>query len=453
MPSVSFEELANQAEVSPGFVERLIELGALESVGGDATYDSADAGRVRLLRAWEEAGLLPEDIMSLVRAGELSISWLDAPVIARAMRLDVTFEQLCSEEEVPFGTVQAVYEAIGFAPPQRTDRIRAGDRELVDLLRNFMGAGAGEGPTLRLLRVYADSVRRMAMAEAELFESAIEQPLRRSGRTERELIDFGVRFGGLVNAQLEHAFVDIYRRHREHIWIEHSIGHAEVALERAGLFEKVPRPPAICFVDLTGYTRLTEERGDEFAAELASNLASLVEDISRRRGGRPIRWLGDGGMFHFKEPHAAVLAGLDMVESAPRAELPRCTSASTPVRLSSRTATSTGARSTSLRGSRPTRPQDRFSRARKRRVAPLGRECDSNLSAPWPSKEWPSPLTCFRHSGQGDVRSETAFVDSPRPNSHPALSGTRAPLLHHETQALPGTQRYPASHHSGCSGP
>lgn len=67
---------------------------------------------------------------------------------------------------------------------------------------------------------------------------------------------------------------------------------------------------------------MTEERGDEFAAELASNLASLVEDISRRRGGRPIRWLGDGGMFHFKEPVAAVLAGLDMVESAPDAGLP-----------------------------------------------------------------------------------------------------------------------------------
>ena len=123
-------------------------------------------------------------------------------------------------------------------------------------------------------------------------------------------------------ASLEHAIVDIYRRHREHIWIEHSINHAEVALERAGLFEKVAKPPAICFVDLTGYTRLTEERGDEFAAELASNLASLVEDISRRRGGRPIRWLGDGGMFHFKEPVAAVLAGLDMVESAPDAGLP-----------------------------------------------------------------------------------------------------------------------------------
>jgi class 3 adenylate cyclase len=91
-----------------------------------------------------------------------------------------------------------------------------------------------------------------------------------------------------------------------------------------------------------GYTRIIEERGDEVAARLATRLTSLVEDISRRYGGRPIRWLGDGGMFHFKESGDAVLAGLDMVESAPLVGLPRCTSASTPGQSSSRTATSTG---------------------------------------------------------------------------------------------------------------
>jgi hypothetical protein len=202
MPSLSIEELANQAEVSPDFVVRLIELGALEPRDGDAAHVSADSGRVRLLHAWQEAGLAPEDIMELVREGELSISWLDTPVIARAMRLDMTFEQLCSEEEVPVTMVQALYEAIGFAPPEPSDRIRTGDRELVELVREFLSAGAREGPTLRLLRVFADSTRRIAKAEAELFESEIEEPLRRSGRSERELLDFGLRFGGRVNAHL-----------------------------------------------------------------------------------------------------------------------------------------------------------------------------------------------------------------------------------------------------------
>src|SRR6266511_774614 len=94
------------------------------------------------------------------------------------------------------------------------------------------------------------------------------------------------------------------------------------ALERAGLYQRLSRPPAICFVDLTGYTRLTEERGDEVAARLAARLAALVEDISRRHGGKPVRWLGDGGMFFFKEPTAGMVAALEMVESAPGAGLP-----------------------------------------------------------------------------------------------------------------------------------
>src|SRR4029450_6613346 len=89
----------------------------------------------------------------------------------------------------------------------------------------------------------------------------------------------------------------------------------------SGLQQRVPQPPAICFVDLTGYTRLTEERGDEAAAQVAGRLVALVNDISRRRGGRPVRWLGDGGMFYFREPGGAGIAGLDRVERGPACHL------------------------------------------------------------------------------------------------------------------------------------
>jgi class 3 adenylate cyclase len=170
--------------------------------------------------------------------------------------------------------------------------------------------------------VYADSLRRVAKAEAELYESEIEEPLRLLGYSEQQLLDHGAQFNDGMIATLERVLLGIYRRQREHVWVEHCIGHAEVALESAGLHERIPRPAAICFVDLTGYTRITEERGDEVAARLATKLTSLVEDISRCHAGRPIRWLGDGGMFHFKEPGAAVLSGLDMVERAPRVGLP-----------------------------------------------------------------------------------------------------------------------------------
>jgi class 3 adenylate cyclase len=73
---------------------------------------------------------------------------------------------------------------------------------------------------------------------------------------------------------------------------------------------------------MTGFTRLTEERGDAEAARLATTLAALVNDVSRTHGGRAIRWLGDGGLFYFEHASAAFAAALVMSERAPVAGLP-----------------------------------------------------------------------------------------------------------------------------------
>jgi class 3 adenylate cyclase len=59
--------------------------------------------------------------------------------------------------------------------------------------------------------------------------------------------------------------------------------------------------------DLVGYTRLTDERGDQAAADLAAALALLVDGSAREHGGRPVKWLGDGVMVYFREPAGAVL--------------------------------------------------------------------------------------------------------------------------------------------------
>src|SRR5439155_17189280 len=49
---------------------------------------------------------------------------------------------------------------------------------------------------------------------------------------------------------------------------------------------------------------------------------SSSSEISHVRGGRPVKWLGDGVMVYFREPGAAVLFGLEMLENIPAAELP-----------------------------------------------------------------------------------------------------------------------------------
>ena len=78
----------------------------------------------------------------------------------------------------------------------------------------------------------------------------------------------------------------------------------------------------MCFLDLVGYTRLTEEHGDQAAAALAETLAVLVERSSREHGGVPVKWLGDGVMVQFRDPAGAVLAALRLVEQLPAAGLP-----------------------------------------------------------------------------------------------------------------------------------
>jgi adenylate cyclase len=78
----------------------------------------------------------------------------------------------------------------------------------------------------------------------------------------------------------------------------------------------------MCFLDISGYTRLTEERGDLAAADLAARLATLVRRSSREHGGQPVKWLGDGVMFYFPNPGPSVVAALDMVEGVAKHGLP-----------------------------------------------------------------------------------------------------------------------------------
>jgi adenylate cyclase len=313
-------EVAERANVPEAFVRRLIAAGALS--GEEQGLGPREVRRVRLLHAWQAAGLPVETIMALVERGALSLAFLDAPVMETPERLDRSYEQLAADRQVPLALVQAIHQATGFAPPEPDDRAGEDDVTMLDVAELFRSAGVDDDATLRLLATYADSVRRIAKAEADYYEANIERRLRATGLDERQLIELGTRLGDRVIGSLERAIFQLYRRHREHVWTEHAINHVEEALEGTGLRERVPRPPAICFVDLTGFTRLTEQRGDEVAAQVAGALAALVNDISRRRGGRPVRWLGDGGMFHFREPGAAVTAGLDMVERAPAGGLP-----------------------------------------------------------------------------------------------------------------------------------
>jgi adenylate cyclase len=114
----------------------------------------------------------------------------------------------------------------------------------------------------------------------------------------------------------------MYHLQQKQAWTGTIIEGLEMQLAAAGLHSRLEHPPAMCFLDVSGSTRLAEEQGDTAAADLATGLARLVERTSMHHGGRPVKWLGDGVMVYYKEPGPGVVAALEMLAHGAAAGLP-----------------------------------------------------------------------------------------------------------------------------------
>jgi adenylate cyclase len=144
----------------------------------------------------------------------------------------------------------------------------------------------------------------------------------------------------------------LHARHFEAYVVQTLVIVIETAMEAAGYEVARPTsPPAIAFLDLSGYTRMTEASGDQVAAELAARLSELVTHASIRHGGRAVKYLGDGVMFHFRIRRAPRHAGSIWSIKPPRSRCPRRGWASTRALLCSGTATTSAEPSTWLPGS------------------------------------------------------------------------------------------------------
>jgi adenylate cyclase len=316
--SFSEAELAGRARVDPALVGRLVELGILRPGDGEAPYGPGDVRRVRLVAACESAGLSPEGIGAAIAGGRLSLAFLDLLSLAGRPLSGTTYAELCGEQNLPMALVQRVHEASGLGRPQPGDPIHPLDRDLLGSAQLGRMLGLDDGVLIRIARVYGENLRRIAQAEPEFYHDHVEAPLLASGMDERQMRAAASQLSDQLAEVVQKMLLAIYSRHQERYTIDHLVEHIEaVVTER-----RPQRPPAMCFLDLAGFTRLTEERGDRAAAALAASLADLVEQVSLPHGGQPVKWLGDGVMFHFRQPGQAVVAALEMVERTPQAGLP-----------------------------------------------------------------------------------------------------------------------------------
>jgi adenylate cyclase len=315
------EQVAERAGVEPAFVQRLVDEGILEA--SDGVFDDADARRARLCRGLEHAGLPLEEVGQAVDRGGLSFSFLDRPVYDRFAGLSGhTFREVSEQEEIPLELLLVVRDAIGFAQAEPDDAMREDELLLVPLLRLQLERGVSAAAIEDWLRVYGDALRRITETEANVWYTQITLPQLAAGMNEAQMQELTAKWGDEFDPLMDRAVLAIYHAHQEHTWTEVLIEVVESALERAGLRAKMRITPAIAFVDLTGFTDLAEQRGDEAAADVASRMAPLVRRTMERHGGKVVKWLGDGVMLYFGRPEEAVSATLEIVAGCSDAGLP-----------------------------------------------------------------------------------------------------------------------------------
>jgi adenylate cyclase len=315
-------ELARAASVEKAFVERLADLALL--ISREGRYAPSDVYLVRFAALVERSGIELEALAGAVSDGIISLSDIDIVFPDPPVASERTHAELAAELGVDIRALHETRLAAGLAT-LHADDVVAQDEEHA-LRSAFLAAQAFGDPTLaiRIARVFGGGAQRMAASVARMYDESVNRAFLESGAVldvstsraiseeTRQLMDVGAD-----------ALDTLFAHHLASATLSLWVQTAEVLLERHGYVPTRPKATsAIAFVDLSGFTRLTDEEGDEVGTRLATELAAEAERAVARHGCRLVKLLGDGVMLQGDDPVALVRTALALVRSLPAHGLP-----------------------------------------------------------------------------------------------------------------------------------
>jgi adenylate cyclase len=319
--TMTLEELALEAETSPQRIARLVEIGAL-APGADGTFTRSDLVRARVVSAFEAEGFSLDQMAVAIRERAIALHSVHLFYPDPSPRTGRTYGEFIESLGARGPLVGQALGAMGLTAPAPDAPVRGAEEALLGALIEGWST-VDEEYTLRAARIFGDVARRAAEAWVSLFAEAISEPVESTYTTLEEIVPRLLRPAAILSPLSPKLLSWLLERHLERTMNDLNIGRIERRLEQRGLIPSRPvNPPAVAFVDVSGYTRLTVDRGDEYGARTSVRLGELADLVVRRHGGRVVKLLGDGVLLLFDAPCVAIEAVVDLTRSMVKAGLP-----------------------------------------------------------------------------------------------------------------------------------
>jgi adenylate cyclase len=268
--AIPISEAARISGVPTSTLKRWARQRVIPVRGGRWTV--AAAAQARVVARMRERGHSLDELRRAVRDGRLAFGYIEdlLPESSRDYSRGEVAGMSGLEEEL----IERIMSLLG-TPTALEGTLTDQDAGAMEQIAEVLRAGFPLIALLQLIRVYAQSIRKIAEAEVRLFHLFVHEPLIRQGLDSLEMAE---EMEGLVRdllPQTSPLMEYIHQRYLRFYMEQDVVGHMEAELGGARQLGRVQM--AFCFVDLTGFTRYTEEEGDEEALDLVERFVETVE--------------------------------------------------------------------------------------------------------------------------------------------------------------------------------
>jgi adenylate cyclase len=315
MAELTTPEVARELELSPATLRRWIAQGIVPLRDGEWT--PAALAQARIVARLRQRGHSLRQLREAARAGRLAYGYLED--LFPASPPTRTLAEAAEETGLEPALIERIWSAAGFSPAS-LERLSDDDVQLLGGLAAVLNAGLPLVAFLQLVRVYGQALAQIADAEVKLFHLYVHEPLIRDGV---EGLDIAEELAGLASEllPLTGPIMDqVHQRLLQHFVAQDVVGHLEAVSDEDGALGRVR--VAIAFADLAGYTRLTEELGEEEALEVVERFVAGVED-SLPDDARVIKTIGDEVMVVATDASALADWAVGFQELSTERPLPR----------------------------------------------------------------------------------------------------------------------------------